>query len=135
MSRLSQFIGLALFFVAFQTLAQAPRIVINPMGHSAKVHNLLFTPDGHKIISISEDKTVRVWNADNGEMIKKFESQIGDGPEGMLYSSAISPDGKLLAVAGYPVSSENENYIILIDLEKGVQVSTAVGHTNVINSL
>jgi WD40 repeat protein len=105
------------------------------MGHSAKVHNLLYTPDGHKIISISEDKTIRVWNAENGEMIKKFESQIGDGPEGMLYSSAISPDGKLLAVAGYPVSSENENYIILIDLEKGVQVSTAVGHTNVINSL
>ena len=35
----------------------------------------------------------------------------------MLYSSAISPDGKLLAVAGYPVSSENENYIIIIDIE------------------
>jgi WD40 repeat protein len=105
------------------------------MGHSAKVHNLLFTPDGHKIISISEDKTIRVWNAENGEMVKKFESQIGDGPEGMLYSSAISPDGKLLAVAGYPVSSETENYIIIIDLEKGVQVSTAIGHTNVINTL
>src|SRR5215207_3440197 len=53
----------------------------------------------------------------------------------MLYSSAISPDGKLLAVAGYPVSSENENYIIIIDIEKGIQVSTAVGHTNVINTL
>jgi WD40 repeat protein len=135
MSRLSHFLGLVLLLCASQIHAQAPRIVINPMGHSAKVHNLLFTPDGHKIISISEDKTVRVWNAENGEMIKKFESQIGDGPEGMLYSSAISPDGKLLAVAGYPVSSENENYIIIIDLEKGVQVSTAVGHTNVINSL
>jgi WD40 repeat protein len=135
MSRLSHFLGLVLLLCASQIHAQAPRIVINPMGHSAKVHNLLFTPDGHRIISISEDKTIRVWNAENGEMIKKFESQIGDGPEGMLYSSAISPDGKLLAVAGYPVSSENENYIIIIDLEKGVQVSTAVGHTNVINSL
>lgn len=135
MSRLSHFLGLLLLLSASQIHAQAPRIVINPMGHSAKVHNLLFTPDGHKIISVSEDKTIRVWNAENGEMIKKFESQIGDGPEGMLYSSALSPDGKLLAVAGYPVSSENENYIIIIDLEKGVQVSTAIGHTNVINSL
>jgi WD40 repeat protein len=135
MSRLSHFLGLVLLLCASQIHAQAPRIVINPMGHSAKVHNLLFTPDGHKIVSVSEDKTIRVWNADNGEMIKKFESQIGDGPEGMLYSSAISPDGKLLAVAGYPVSSETENYIIIIDLEKGVQVSTAVGHSNVINSL
>ena len=127
--------SLVLLVCAVQVYAQAPRIVVNPMGHSAKIHNLLFTPDGHKIISISEDKTIRVWNAENGEMITKFESQIGDGPEGMLYSSAISPDGKLLAVAGYPVSSEQENYIIIIDIEKGIQVSTAVGHTNVINTL
>src|SRR5688572_24211980 len=127
-------LAFALFFAA-GAYAQAPRIVINPLGHSAKVHNLLFTPDGSKIISISEDKTIRLWNAQTGEMIKKFESQIGDGPEGMFYSSAISPDGKLLAVAGYPVASEKQNYIIVIDLEKNVQAATAVGHTNVINSL
>lgn len=115
--------------------AQAPRIVINPMGHSAKVHNLLFTPDGHQIISISEDKTIRIWNAETTQMIRKFESQIGDGWEGMLYASALSPNGKLLAVAGYPVSTEAENYIIIIDLEKNQQISKAVGHTNVINAL
>jgi WD40 repeat protein len=128
---------LSLFFIVLTeyVAAQAPRIVINPMGHSAKIHNLLFTPDSRKIISISEDKTIRIWNAENGEMVQKFESQIGDGPEGMFYSSAISPDGKLLAVAGYPVSSEKENYIIIIDLIKNVQLSTAVGHNNVINSL
>lgn len=121
--------------IAWQALAQGPRIVINPMGHSAKIHNLLFTPDGKKIVSVSEDKTIRLWDAEKGEMIRKFESQIGDGWEGMLYSSAISPDSKLLAVAGYPVGSEKQNYIVIIDLEKNVQVSTAIGHTNVINGL
>jgi WD40 repeat protein len=131
----SNCIVLAFILLSVQLCAQAPRIVINPMGHSAKVHNLLFTNEGDKIISISEDKTIRIWNAETGEMIKKFESQIGDGPEGMLYSSALSPDGKLLAVAGYPVNSEKENYIIIIDLEKNTQVSVAVGHTNVINAL
>src|SRR5688572_11963044 len=115
--------------------AQAPRIVVNPLGHSAKIHNVIFTPDGHQVISVSEDKTVRIWQAETGEMLKKFESQIGEGPEGMFYASALSPDGKLLAVAGYKVASENENYIIIIDLEKGTQVSTAVGHDDVINSL
>jgi WD40 repeat protein len=134
-SRFCQCITAFFLLMASVCIAQAPRIVINPLGHSAKIHNLLFTPDGHNIISVSEDKTIRVWNAETGEMINKFESQIGDGPEGMFYSSAISPDGKLLAVAGYPVSSEKENYIILIDLEKNIQTSTAVGHTNVINSL
>ncbi|MEO7992175.1 MAG: WD40 repeat domain-containing protein, partial [Chryseolinea sp.] len=135
-SRLNYTLGiLVLVLTIQQSIAQAPRIVINPMGHSAKIHNLLFTPDGKKIISISEDKTIRLWNAENGEMDKKFESQIGDGPEGMLYASAISPNGKLLAVAGYKVNSEKDNYIIIIDVEKGVQVSTAIGHTDVILSL
>jgi len=135
MKRLTHFLCFALILSGSLVIAQAPRIMINPMGHSAKIHNLVFTPDGTRIISISEDKTVRIWNSESGEMLKKFESQIGDGPEGMLYTSAISPDGKLLAVAGYPVSSEKQNYIIIIDLEKNTQAGAAVGHTNVINSL
>ncbi|GAA0891561.1 hypothetical protein GCM10009122_12400 [Fulvivirga kasyanovii] len=112
-----------------------PRIVINTQGHSGKIYNILFSPDGEKIISVSEDKTIRVWNSKTAELINKFESEIGNGPEGMLYASAISPDGKTLAVGGYPVNTEKENYIIIIDLEKGKQIATAIGHTNVINSL
>jgi len=113
-----------------------PRIVINSMGHSAKINNLMYTPDGTQIISVSEDKTVRVWNASTGEMQKKFESQIGDGWEGILYASDLSPDGKLLAIAGYPVATEKENYVVIIDLVKGVQVATAVGGSpDVINAL
>ena len=112
-----------------------PRIVINSGGHSGKIFNILFTPNGEQIISVSEDKTIRVWDARTGELVKKFESQIGKGPEGMFYASAISPDGKYLAVSGYPVATEPTNHIILIDLEKGVQVGTAKGHDNVINSL
>lgn len=136
MARLNPvFCTLILFTVAVSVLAQAPRIVVNPMGHSAKINNVLFTPDGTRIISVSEDKTIRIWNADNGEMVKKFESQVGDGSEGMFYASAISPDGKLLAVAGYPVSTEKENYIVIINIEKGEQVATAVGHTDIISSL
>lgn len=135
MLRFNYCLVLILILMTTQSKAQAPRIVINPMGHSAKINNLLFTPDGRKLISISEDKTIRIWSPESGEMLKKFESQIGDGPEGMLYASAISPDGKYLAVAGYPVSSEKENYIILIDLEKNTQISTGIGHSNVINAL
>jgi WD40 repeat protein len=90
MKRLTRLLCFLLSIAGTASMAQAPRIVVNPMGHSAKIHNLVFTPDGTKIISISEDKTIRIWNAETGEMIKKFESQIGDGPEGMLYASAIS---------------------------------------------
>ncbi len=112
-----------------------PRIVINPKGHSGKIHNINYTPDGERIISVSEDKSIRVWDAVTGELIKQFYCQIGEGPEGMLYTSAISPDGKYLAVGGYPVSGLEKNYIVLIDLETEKQFAFAEGHTNVINDL
>jgi WD40 repeat protein len=118
-----------------QAQTGVPRIVINSGGHSGKIFNILFTPDGKRIISVSEDKTIRVWDSRTGELIKKFEAQIGKGPEGMFYASAISPDGKYLAASGYPTAGEKGNHIILVDIEKGVQVGTAVGHDNVINSL
>ncbi|ELR72239.1 WD40 repeat protein [Fulvivirga imtechensis AK7] len=135
--RQSLILAVFLLMSIAETVGQTgiPRIVINTLGHSGKIYNILFSPDGERIISVSEDKTIRVWDARTAELVTKFESQIGNGPEGMLYASAISPDGKLLAVSGYPVSSEKENYIVLIDLEKGQQVATAVGHSNVINSL
>jgi WD40 repeat protein len=131
--RLSCVIGLLV--AVSVSWAQGPRIVINPMGHAGKVHNLIFTPDGSRVISISEDKTIRIWNAGTGELVKKFEMMIGDGFEGMLYASALSPNGKLLAVAGYQVSSEKENYIAIIDIDKGQQIATAIGHSDVIYSL
>ena len=107
--------------ISILSLGQEPRIVIDSKGHTARINNLHFSSDGNTIVSISEDKTIKVWNVESGKMIRKFESEMGDGPEGMFYASDLSPDGKLLAVAGYKVKSEKENYIILIDLEKGTR--------------
>ena len=113
-----------------------PRIVINSMGHSARVNGLFYMPDGTQMISISEDKTIRMWNVATGEMIKKFESQIGTGYEGTFYASDLSSDGKMLAVAGYPVSTEKENYVIIIDVAKGTQIGTAMaGSPDAINAV
>ncbi|HCW07574.1 MAG TPA: hypothetical protein DGG95_09460, partial [Cytophagales bacterium] len=124
-----------LFTINVSAQTGIPRIIINSMGHSAKVQNLSFTPDGEKIITVSEDKTARVWNFNTGEMLKKYESQIGDGFDGMLYASAVSPDGKWLAIGGLTPTKDNQVYIAVIDLAKNLQVSTIVGHTDVVNSL
>ena len=121
--------------ICTQAFAQIPQIVIDSKGHSARISNIHYTNEGNQIVSISEDKTIKVWDVESGKMLKKFESQIGDGFEGMFYASALSPDGKLLAVAGYKVNSEKENYILIVDIAKGVQVGTAIGHSDVINSL
>ncbi len=131
---------LILFFLIFKFqngLSQnsAPRIVINSMGHTAKIQHLVFTPDGKKIISVSEDKTIRIWDSFTGDLLKRLDLQIGDSSEGVLYASAISPNGRLLAVGGHNLTRSGEVYITIINLEQYVQVGYASGHTGSINDL
>ena len=39
------------------------------MGHGGPVNSVSFSPDGTRIVSGSDDNTVRVWDAVTGEVI------------------------------------------------------------------
>ena len=70
------------------------RLLLTLKGHTDRVGAVAFSPDGTRIISGSEDKTVREWNATSGEEI--LPSMHYAGP---VWSIAISPDGKHVAAA------------------------------------
>lgn len=56
--------------------------------HTREVMSASFSPDGSKIVSGSEDKTVRVWDAVSGELLKTLE-----GHTSSVNSVSFSPDG------------------------------------------
>ena len=45
-------------------------------GHSEAVNSVGFSADGRKVVSGSEDKTVKIWNADSGEVIQTLSGEI-----------------------------------------------------------
>ena len=58
-------------------------------GHSDQVNSAAFSPDELKIVSVSADNTVRVWNAVAGDC-----DQMMEGHTDQVLSALFSPDGK-----------------------------------------
>lgn len=110
------------------------QLVIEPRGHSAKISDIIFSPDGKSLISVSNDKTIRIWNPSNGILKKTLRGQIGDGSEGKIYCAALSPDGRYLVTGGYFAYKGNKQYgaIRLIDLKRNRIVAKLTGHTDVV---
>ncbi|ANT53639.1 caspase family protein [Mesorhizobium amorphae] len=74
---------------------------LNTGGHSAQVNDLAFTPDGQKLVSASNDKTIRVWDWQSGVTLRIIRGYLGQGSDGKVFAVAVSPDGKTIAAAGY----------------------------------
>ena len=95
---------------------------------------MLFTPDDRQVVTVSEDKTVRIWDVATGETVRVLRLPIGPGSAGELACAALSPKGRLLAVAGEGLKG-NEGAIYLIVLATGRIERILKGHSETVRTL
>jgi len=67
--------------------------IIQIRAHSEEIFDAVFTPDGTKIVTLSADKTARIWDANTGAELHKIKFSHGT-PETVTFS----PQGHLLAI-------------------------------------
>jgi WD40 repeat protein len=104
--------------------------VLDAGGHTATVRQVLFTPDGKELITVSEDKTIRFWDVGTGEALRVLRPPIGPGSIGAIYAATLSPDGKMLAVSCPGTQANRGPAIYLIRLSSGKIERVLLGHAS-----
>jgi WD40 repeat protein len=91
-------------------------------GHTAKVMQMAFAPDGHSLASATatvSDSPIRIWNVATGRLRRRIANS-GAGFQALAYS----PDGSFVAGA-----SPHEKAVRIWDVHTGSQVKVIAGHS------
>lgn len=83
--------------------------------HTAIINRIALNQDQSSLLTVSDDKTARLWNLPSGELRGILRVPIGDGLEGSIYAGALSPDGKTAILAGAITNHENSFSLYVYD--------------------
>src|SRR5258705_1273217 len=88
-------------------------------GHTDHCRCITFSPDGGRLISGSDDFSVRLWDISTGALLRVME-----GHSDVVLSVTYSPDGRYIASGSY------DNTVRIWDAISGLQVRIYTGHSD-----
>ncbi|HYF68444.1 MAG TPA: caspase family protein [Ohtaekwangia sp.] len=139
--RMLQILVVGLLFISVRPAAQAqsPKLIIDSKGHTGLVNELVFLDGGRKLLSAGNDKTIRLWDVNNGTLLRTLFINQTEGYHGRIYAAAITADEKTLAIGGFFGRAGSDSLaigsIFLISLDKPSDIRILRGHTNIITDL
>ena len=125
---------------ALPAAAQVPSATPQPRVayamHSARINQIRATADQTRLVSVSEDKTLRVWRLRDLRLLRTIHVPSEDGEEGALRSLAITPDGREVIVGGWTgIAWSGKGQLYRFDLATGRLLQTYRGFASIVEAL
>jgi WD40 repeat protein len=92
--------------------------------HTGDINSIAISSNGHYALSGSEDKSIKLWNIDNGEEIRTFQGHTEE-----VTSVIFSPDDR------YALSGSKDNTVKLWEIKRGIELRTFQGHIDEVTSV
>jgi len=70
--------------------AQSPQLIL-PIGHTADINDAQFSHDGKRVVTCSNDKIVKIWDAQSGKLLANLK-----GHSEKISTSKFSPNDKFI---------------------------------------
>jgi WD40 repeat protein len=83
-------LNLLLLVFSVPLYSQTAKLML-PIGHTQEVIDAVFSKDGKRVLTVSQDKTVKIWDGETGLLLASLK-----GHEGMIAMGVFSPDGKTI---------------------------------------
>jgi WD40 repeat protein/serine/threonine protein kinase len=93
-------------------------------GHTGPLRSVAYSPDGKRLATASNDRTVRIWNAQTGKVLLTLS-----GHHDNVTQVAFSPDGRVLA------SASDDRTVRLWDANTGSPLNAFNKHPGVVTAV
>ena len=104
--------------------------------HTTQIRRVVVDYPRSRLITASDDKTVRVWQMPEARLLNVLRVPMDVGHEGQLFALAVSPDGQTVAVAGWTGWDwEGQGSIYFFDVASGELVRRVGGLNETVSAL